>query len=169
MHMRKLPRWLGEVRAHRIARNYTRGEEAVLKALYYSDGPEGRIPSWERLGELSHTSRATAGRAILQARHLGLLVTLPRRKRVGWRYVRSSNRYILSPGREGEVQKNLRLKAVSKPGSSKAQSEPREGKVRKKEATWPEIMAAQGALRRVAASRMETLFGRREETMRTNR
>jgi Helix-turn-helix domain len=88
--------WTARIEAEFAADNLTRAYRDALLALASFRGHGGEIfPSQASVAARAHCSERTVRRAIAMAVVLGLVVVLPRRRWVGGRYVRTSNRYVI--------------------------------------------------------------------------
>jgi hypothetical protein len=88
--------WTARIEAEFAANNLTRSWRDALIALASFRGHGGEIfPSQASVAARARCSERTVRRAIAMAVMLGLVVVLPRRRWVGGRYVRSSNRYVI--------------------------------------------------------------------------
>lgn len=75
----------------------TRAYRDVLLTLRTYRGAGGLIcPSHETLAERAQCGVSTVQRALRQARRLGLVFWSERRRRCGWRWLRTSNSYTLT-------------------------------------------------------------------------
>ena len=69
----------------------------VLLGLATFRGPDGEIfPSQAALGARARCNERTVRRALDMGARLGMVMTLPRRKKANGRWVRTSNRYLLN-------------------------------------------------------------------------
>jgi hypothetical protein len=88
--------WLVAVERAQRDGHLTTGYEKVLRKLVTFRGHGGDIhPSHATLADRAGVGERTVRRALEAGRELGLLSWTPRRVRVGWRSLRSSNRYRL--------------------------------------------------------------------------
>jgi DNA-binding transcriptional MocR family regulator len=100
--------WTDRIWREFHAKNLTRSYRDVLLTLRTYRGHGGLIcPSHETLADRARCSVSTAWRALQHARSLGLVSWAERRVRVGWRWLRTSNRYeLLTP--EAPVSPDMR-------------------------------------------------------------
>jgi hypothetical protein len=89
--------WERRIGAEFDAGNLTRAYRDVMRALPTFRAMGGDLfPSHEAIGKRAQCSTRTVGRALAIGRDLGLVHWMPRRKRVGWRSLPTSNRYFLN-------------------------------------------------------------------------
>jgi hypothetical protein len=145
--------WIGRIWAEFRAGNLTRAWRDVLLTLRTFRGHGGGIfPAHATLAERTSLSAKTVERALHAARDLGLVTWSERRIRRGWRWLRTSNLYLLLvPG--APLQIGLRRpRRTNRPAVERGES------VSKKEAWQAMIREAAGmpdllARRRAAFSR----------------
>lgn len=88
------PTWIGRVWAEYKSGNLTRAYRDVLITLHTYRGPGGTAwPSHQTLAERANAGVRTVQRALAMARCLGLVDWRERRRRSGWRWLRTSNLY----------------------------------------------------------------------------
>ena len=89
--------WELRLKLERRARNLTKEYENVLRCLATFRGRDGAIfPSHAAIAQRAECSVRTVQRALVAAARSKLVHWLPRRRRVGWRSLRDSNRYFLN-------------------------------------------------------------------------
>lgn len=88
--------WTNRIWREFHAGTLTRAYRDTLLTLQSYRGRGGAIyPSHETLAERARCGVSTVQRALRHARTLGLVVWTERRVRAGWRWLRSSNSYVL--------------------------------------------------------------------------
>jgi hypothetical protein len=130
--------------------NLTPCDRDVLLSLPTFRGPDGAIfPSQAVIAERAGCNERTVRRALSMGAKLGMVITLPRRKKANGRWVRTSNRYLLNVP-EARINAGLR---PPWPRSSTGQFVRVQDSVSKKEAHERMVREAAGAPDLLAARR----------------
>ncbi len=154
--------WINRVWTEFRAGNLTRAYRDVLLTLHSYRGHGGLIcPAHATLAERAKCSVRTVQRALSMASRLGLVTWSERRVRNGWRWLRTSNRYVLLTPTT-PVQPGLRPAWPRK--STTGQIDGGEERLSKKRA-WEEMKREAAAMPDLLAARRKAMEARSIEQM----